>query len=86
MEQKPDVRESYEKLRQLRDEIKVQLNLGKMQVRDAWSDVEKDFEKLEVKMKRLGERSGEEVQKLRGETRTLIQSARDRIDELRKQI
>lgn len=84
MTAKEPLRESYSKLEQLRDELKVQLNLGKLQVRDAWEDAEAELRKVEARMKKLGERGGEEVDRLRDETREMMKNARQRFEQLRK--
>lgn len=86
MEGQENLQERYDKVRQFRDELKVQLNLGKMQVRDAWEEVEKDFHKLEGKMKDLRERGGEEAEKMREQARTQLKSIRERFEKLRAQI
>ena len=85
MTEKKSLQEQYDKLHQFRDEVKVQLNLGKMQVRDAWEDIEKDFHKVEAKMKDLRDRGEEEATKLRGETREMMGKIREKFDTLRKQ-
>lgn len=84
MTEKEQLRETYGKLEQLRDELKVQLNLGKLQVRDAWEDAEAELRKVEARLKKLGERGGEEVGRLRDETREMMKNARHRFEQLRK--
>ena len=84
MTEREPLRDSFGKLEQFRDELRVQLNLGKLQVRDAWEDAEAEFRKVEARMKHLGERGGEGVEKLRDETRELMKNARGRFEKLRK--
>lgn len=42
-------------LRRERDHLAVQLNLGKMEVRDEWESLESRWEKLEGRMSQLGD-------------------------------
>lgn len=78
------LQETVGKLRQKRDELKVKLNLGKMEARDAWEDVEKDFERLETKWKKAREQGGKEVDKMRDEIEELIDDVRDGFERVRK--
>ncbi len=52
--------EELERLRQRRDELRVKLDLGKMEARDAWAAAEKSWVRLEGKVGQLA-REGEEV-------------------------
>lgn len=49
--------DDVEKLRQRRDEIRVQLDLGKMEASDAWHDVEERWQQLEGKLRVLAAES-----------------------------
>ena len=51
-------------LRELRDELKLQLKLGKAEVRDRWDALEKDWQHLEGRAKVLAQASKEEAQDL----------------------
>lgn len=84
MTEEKDIQKSFDKLRQFRDELKVQLNLGKMEIKSAWEDIEDDFGKVEAKVEKLRDRGGEELERLRGETREMIRDVRKRFDNLRK--
>jgi ElaB/YqjD/DUF883 family membrane-anchored ribosome-binding protein len=85
MTQKENIQKQFDKLQQLRDELKVQLNLGKMEVRDSWEGMEKDFQKLEGHMKKFGERGEEEAERLREEAKTMIAKIRTGFENLKKQ-
>lgn len=78
-----DLDKSFDTLRQLKDEIKLQLNLGKMEVKKAWENAEADFEKVETKLEHLKDRSGDEARRLRGELKERMAEVRQRFDELR---
>jgi SMC interacting uncharacterized protein involved in chromosome segregation len=45
--------DELEKLKTHRDELRVQLDLGKMEARDAWHELEKKLHELESKMAEL---------------------------------
>ncbi len=78
--------ESYDRIKQMRDELKVQLNLGKMEVKERWERVEKDFDELQDRMKAYGKKGEEQAEKVRDETRELIGDVRKRLDTFRKNI
>jgi predicted nuclease with TOPRIM domain len=44
------VHDDVEKLRQRRDELRVQIDLGKMEAADAWHEVEERWQRLEGKL------------------------------------
>lgn len=54
-----------ETLQQARDELRVQAHLGKAEAREVWEKMEKNWEHLEARLKRLGkitQESAEEVE------------------------
>jgi predicted nuclease with TOPRIM domain len=53
------LQDDVEKLRQRRDELRVQLDLGKMDASDAWHEVEERWQHLEGKMRLLAAESKE---------------------------
>lgn len=58
-------------LRALRDELKLQLSLGKAEVRERWEALEKDWQHLEGRMKVLADQSREEADSI-GEAAKLL--------------
>ena len=84
MTTRENLEESYDKLRQLRDELKVQLNLGTMEVRQRWEKAEDDFQKLQSKMKQYADRGEKGAEKVTEEARGLMGDVRKRFEKLRK--
>lgn len=61
------------KLRQRRDELRVQIDLGKMEASDAWHEVEDRWQRLEGKLRVLADESKDAVEDV-GEAATLLAS------------
>ncbi len=61
------------KLRQRRDELRVQIDLGKMEASDAWHEVEERWQRLEGKLRVLTDESKDAVEDV-GEAATLLAS------------
>lgn len=64
-------------LKRLRDELQLQVHLGKAEARDEWADLEGKWEQFENKMRAVGEEAGEAakdvgtaLEKLGGELKT----------------
>jgi SMC interacting uncharacterized protein involved in chromosome segregation len=51
--------DEVEKLRQARDELRVQVELGKMDAEETWNALEKRWERLEGKLKVIAEETGD---------------------------
>ena len=62
-----------EKLKTARDELRVQLDLGKKEVEDAWEEVEGKWSQLEAQLLRL-KREGEDTLEEIGEAADLLMS------------
>ncbi|MDH5184540.1 MAG: hypothetical protein OEX12_11690 [Gammaproteobacteria bacterium] len=54
MDVKDEVKEILADLKQLRDELKLQLHLAKDEVREQWEPVEKKFQKFEGQAEHVG--------------------------------
>ena len=71
MNDKSDIRESVETLlktlRTERDELRVQLNLAKMEVREQWESVESQWEYVESKIEGFGSEAAHSSKKIVGE-------------------
>ena len=80
-----NLQETFQALKQKRDEFKVKLNLGKMEARDTWEDVQDNFRELESKMKQVRARGDEEFDKMREDIEVLMGDIRDGFDRMRKQ-
>jgi CBS domain-containing protein len=56
------VQREIDDLRRLRDELRVQIHLGKAEALDVWNDLEKRWSELEGKAKLLADRAGEPLE------------------------
>lgn len=63
------LQQEYEKLKTTRDELRVQLNLGKKEAEDAWREAEDKWRDLEAKMKLAGQISKETAEEVAHVTR-----------------
>lgn len=84
MAEEPNFEESVNTLRQARDELRVQLDLGKKEARQSWEKVEQRFELLEESLKRIRTQGGEAFEGIRDEIRDLIRDIRDEFDRMRR--
>ena len=60
-----------EDLRATRDELRVRLHLGKLDAQEQWEQIEKQWQRVESKLKLAGE-SGREVAEDVGEATSLV--------------
>ena len=84
MADKSNLEETFDNLKQKRDELKVKLNLGKMEARDTWNDVEKNFQELETKMKGLRDQGEAEADRMKDDIQLLMSDIRDGIKRVTK--
>lgn len=85
-ESQKKLEESYDRLKQMRDELKVQLNLGKKEAKERWEKVEKDLDELQLRMKAYAEKGEKQADKWKKETRDLIGDVRTRLETYRKNL
>jgi CBS domain-containing protein len=71
------VDEELETLRRVRDELRVQVHLGKAEAREQWEKLEQRFEEAEARVKRLAREADEPAQELGRAVRLLMQELRD---------
>lgn len=83
MGQKTTWQNTFQQLKQKRDELRLKLNLGKREAQDAWEDVEKNFGELEAKIKTLQAQGEEETDRLGEDIELLVSDIRDGFDRLR---
>lgn len=77
--------DELDSLRRLRDELRVQLQLGKQEARDAWERTEKSWNSLEGRLNRVGRQSKESLEGVEEAAKLLMQEIREgyrRIKEL----
>jgi hypothetical protein len=81
------LRERLEKeadeLRAMREEIEVQMNLGKLEARDKWKDLEKHWEHAEGKLKQLGDAGREAAEDITAATQIVLDEIRSGYEKLK---
>lgn len=85
-ESKGFLAEELESLRKLRDEARVQAELGKAELRDRWHDLEKRWHHLEGRLDVLREVARADGQNVREATRLLAHELRESYEHLRKRL
>ena len=78
--------DELELLRQLRDELRVQVELGGMEIKDQWHGLEKRWSLLEGKAKRLREAAQEDADVIAETTRELAREVREGFEHLRARL
>jgi uncharacterized protein with HEPN domain len=71
-------------LREMRDELKLQLHLGKADAKEAFENVEKRWQHLEAKLKLLREESKGDLAQIGEAAKLLTQEIRDGYRHLKK--
>lgn len=65
--------EEIEILEQTRDELKLQAHLGAAEAREVWAKLEKNWEHLESRLKRVGHATQESAEDIEEATKTLVE-------------
>lgn len=78
--------DEIDKLRELRDELRVQAELGRAELRDRWHELEKGWHQLEGRLKLAREGAREDSQNVREAARLLAAELRDSYEHLRKRL
>jgi len=66
-------------LRQMADEIRVQLHLGGMEAKSTWADLEKQLEQLEERFGYEGDHAVETTRQIASEMRTAVRDLKNRL-------
>lgn len=82
-EETRETTEELEGLRRLRDELRVQLHLGKAEARDQFEKLEKTWQHLEARLKLIREESSEDLGQIREAAGLLMGEIRDGYRHLR---
>jgi len=75
--------EELKGLRELRDEFRVQMELGRAQARERWERLEEDWCHLEGKLKLMRNESRGELEEINEAARLLVQQIREGYRHLR---
>jgi hypothetical protein len=87
MAEMPDwLKGEIDALRQLRDEVKLQLHLGAADARTSFDQLEKRWQHLEGRVKALGEASKDELGEIREAAKLLAREIRDGYQHLKKHL
>lgn len=80
------IHEEVEELRGLRDDLRVQAHLGRMEVRERWEKAERDWEHLEGKLKLLASESRESLEDVGEAARLLAEQIREGYRHIRERM
>ena len=78
--------EELENLRELRDGLRVQTELGRAELRDRWHELERRWHQLEGRLKVVREGLREDGQDVREAARLLASELRESYEHLRKRL
>ena len=75
-----------DRLRQLRDELKVKAGLAKLELRDRWHELEDRWSELEAKLRAIGDEAQDDAEDVREAARLLAGELREGYDHLRARL
>ena len=75
--------EEVDRLRAVRDELRVRVHLGRAEVRDRWEKLEKDLQHVEAKLKLVREETRDDIESVADATRNLLKEIRSGYDHLK---
>jgi phage-related minor tail protein len=75
--------EEAAELRTIRDEIEVQMHLAKLDARDVWNDVEKQWVHAESKLKQVGAAGREAAEDITAATQVVLDEIRSGYEKLK---
>ena len=74
------IHSTIDELRRIRDEIRVRMRLGEMDVRDWWANLEPKLEELEARLDETGGRASETASVVTEELAAALRRIRDRLE------
>jgi hypothetical protein len=78
------IHEEVEELRRLRDELRVRLHLARVEARDRFERLEKSWQHLEARLRRIREESREDLGDIGQAARLLVDEIREGYRHLRQ--
>ena len=78
--------QEMERLRELRDELRLQAGLGKAELRDRWNELERRWHQLEGRLKVAREGAREDSENVREAARLLARELRESYEHLRRRL
>ena len=85
-ESKTFLGDEIEKLREVRDELRVQAELGRAELRDRWHELERSWHQLEGRLKLARDGAREDSQNVREAARLLASELHESYEHLRKRL
>ena len=85
-ESKTFLGDEIEKLREVRDELRVQAELGRAELRDRWHELERSWHQLEGRLKLARDGAREDSQNVREAARLLASELRESYEHLRERL
>jgi hypothetical protein len=80
------MKEEVEALRQVRDELRVQAELGRAELRDRWEGLEKRFHELEGKVRSAGDAAQGDAENVKEAARLLAEEIREGYRHMRSRL
>lgn len=77
------LKEEMERLKTARDELKVQLHLGKAEIKEQWDKLEKAWEHAEAKLKVLRDESADSAEDIGSAAKLLVDQIKEGYQHLR---
>ena len=74
----------FDKVRELRDEARVQVNLAKKDAEDEWAELEERWKKAKVERERVGQIVGETAKGARSAAELALEELRKGYERIRK--
>ena len=74
---KKQIRETLERLKQERDELRVKMSLAKMEAGDEWEEIEGKLAKLEAKSREIGSATAQSAREIGAAAKLLAEEVRD---------
>jgi hypothetical protein len=78
--------DEMDRLRELRDELRVQTELGRAELRDRWHQLEKSWHQLEGRLKLARDGAREDTENVREAARLLARELKDSYENLRQRL
>lgn len=78
--------DDVEKLRQRRDELRVQIDLGKMEATDTWHETEERWQRLEGKLRVLAAESKDAAENVGSAAAQLVEEIREGFTKIAKRL
>ncbi len=78
--------EEMDNLRQVRDELRVQAELGRAELRERWGELERIWHQLEGRLKLARESARDDSQNVREAARLLAHELRESYEHLRQRL